>query len=299
MKTIRDVGWVMAVLASMCFANQYTFAGIFGCRSGGGCSTGCGSGGCSTSGCNTNTNTTAQPAPEFNTGFAPRRAPTPTNTPDIDRRPITSIPGPAGPQGPTGLQGPKGDPSVMTKEMLQQIVTTLEDSLYGKLLATIKSDPMFRGKDGAGGAPGMVNEQALAAAVAKHVNKEALAAQVAGMVDKEEVAKQAAMMIDVDAVAIAAAERVDKDAIASVVSASLQGPKDLVYITAKGQKELEDLDRQIYALKAQGVPIMVVKLDPKDTVVKGVPKIHSRATKDTISGLQSVKDYVAKLTPQR
>jgi hypothetical protein len=202
--------------------------------------------------------------------------PRPRTAPSVQQQPQV-VQGPAGPAGPQGPAGPPGPAFTLTPELARSLVIAVKN----ELLAAIKTDPTFRGVDGMDGKDGKDAE----------IDVDAVAAAAAKLVPAPEV--------NVNAIASAAATQIDLAKIAELVkveaAAPVAGPNDIVYVTAKGQPQLVELDKAVYALKAQGSPIIVVKLDPRDTSVHDVPKVHNAATKQTISGLENVAKYVAAL----
>jgi hypothetical protein len=264
----KTLAIALAAVAAMLFAQE---ANAQGCRVGqAGCSVQ--AAGCSTqaAGCSVSAVPAAVSANDVVT-FRPRpRTTTATPQPQV-------VQGPAGPAGPQGPAGPPGPAFTLTPELARSLVIAVKN----ELLAAIKTDPTFRGVDGMDGKDGKDAE----------IDVDAVAAAAAKLVPTQEV--------NVNAIASAAASQIDLAKIAELVKVEaatpVAGPNDIVYVTAKGQPQLVELDKAVYALKAQGSPIIVVKLDPRDTSVHDVPKVHNAATKQTISGLENVAKYVAAL----
>jgi hypothetical protein len=267
---VRTLAIALAAVAALLFAQE---AHGQGCRVGqAGCSVQ--AAGCSVqaAGCSVQAVPAAVSANDVVT-FRPR----PRTAAPVTQTQPQVVQGPAGPAGPQGPAGPPGPAFTLTPELARSLVIAVKN----ELLAAIKTDPTFRGTDGMDGKDGKDAE----------IDIDAVAAAAAKLVPTPEV--------NVNAIASAAASQIDLAKIAELVkveaAAPVAGPNDIVYVTAKGQPQLVELDKAVYALKAQGSPIIVVKLDPRDTSVHDVPKVHNAATKQTISGLENVAKYVAAL----
>jgi hypothetical protein len=319
MKRFRSLMYLTACVAAGLMVTP-AYAGIFGRCGGGGCNVGgCNAGGCNVGGgcnvssCQVQTNANTAVPDQFQLGAVTN--PVTRDEIELASRPIirrntTPTPPPAamppqvvkGEQGPAGPQGPKGEPGApaeWTPELIKQVVAGLKESvapliatqkaeIVNEVVGVLKTDPAFRGQDAA-----PINIENVATAVAEKVDLDVVAQKAAMMiklpeVDEDAIAKRAAAMVKVPTP--------EEIAAAVAVNAPTPAAKEVWYFTSKGATtpELQELDREVYALKAQGKDIVVVKHDPDMTRTKDVPKVYT-ADRKTISGLPSVASYMKSL----
>jgi hypothetical protein len=237
----------------------------------------------------------------INDDFAFKPINRPAVTATVRTPPVAAQP-PAPPQVVKGEKGDKGDPGEITAEQIDQISSAVTNALLPQVLARLKTDDSFRGenglagKDGANGRDGRDGESPDVATIVQAVQ------QQMPKIDVNAIANAAAAQVDEDAIAEKVAGKIDLAKIASMVKIDMPdvvshepASRDYVYITAKGNPSLESLDNQIYALKKAGVPIVVVRLDPRDTKVNDVPKLFDGNKKQTVSGHDNVVQYVSTL----
>lgn len=221
---------------------------------------GCNSNGCSTSGCSTNSGCNVV-----------RRNADPVQISNPAPRPVVTNPAPTPPpQIVKGDKGEKGDPGQITTEQLEQIV----QQVTGNLLTIVKSDPAFRGSDG-------------------NVDPAAIAAQVKGDIlanHLDDIASHVKLP-DVNVAAIAKATV--QEELSRIATSGSSG--NIVYVTARGQSNLIELDRQVQTLKSNGLPVVVITLNPKQVNVEDAPKLYDGNTRQTYSGVQDISQYVASL----
>ena len=71
----------------------------------------------------------------------------------------------------------------------------------------------------------------------------------------------------------------------------------LYFTSTKGCPNCSATDKTVERLKAQGYPITVIDLDPTQTEIRGVPRIHIPREGRDVAGQSNVSTYLGLLVP--
>ena len=72
--------------------------------------------------------------------------------------------------------------------------------------------------------------------------------------------------------------------------------KRLLYFTSKlGCSACAKTDESVRRLKDRGYPITIIDLDPRETEIRGVPRVFHPSSGRDVLGPQAVADYLASV----
>ncbi len=179
--------------------------------------------------------------------------------------------GPAGPRGQDGADGSAGQPGrSVTQEQIEAVVNAWLESNRDAIRGA--AGPAGRdGRNGTDGHPGMLTDA-----------------------DRQQI---------VDDVMLAVRPLIDQ-AIAERPDSSIPPDstpdserKRLLYFTStKGCGECARIDDMVRKLKDRGYPITIIDLDPRETEVKGVPRVYHPSTGRDVRGPIACADYLASVS---
>lgn len=76
------------------------------------------------------------------------------------------------------------------------------------------------------------------------------------------------------------------------------GARVLYFTSSKGCPACAGVDAKIARLKQRGYPITVIDLDPTETTIRGVPRIHIPETGRNVEGIENCLVYLAQIVPR-
>jgi len=172
--------------------------------------------------------------------------------------------GPAGPRGPIGQPGERGPQGEPGRSVRQEDV---EAAVYAYLEANIDRIKGPKGDQGPAGVAGARGERGPAGAA----GPQGLPGESASVPDSPP---------DQPPVDDTTADR-----------------RILYFTSTKGCENCRPTDATVQRLKAQGYPITVIDLDPKETEIRGVPRVHILKDARDVSGQSNVSTYLGLLVP--
>lgn len=184
-----------------------------------------------------------------------------------------------GPVGQTGAMGPAGPPGE------RGLVGVPDNEDIRNWLIGASSDPETRGM--------------LAAVLADLVGEDPRVQSILQRLEVLENAptESAAKDPRVDTI-LARLEALETRPVPDPISTPIADDRRFLYFTStEGCSQCRGTDSTVNRLKALGYPITVIDLDPNETEVRGVPRIHILSDNRSIFGQSDVATYLGLLVP--
>lgn len=227
-----------------------------------------------------------------------------------------------GPQGPKGDAGAAGQPAkeITAAEVAQHLMQTSAGQLRGPQGPAGERGPAgpagAPGQSGPAGQQGKPGDSITAADLQPEIDaavRQALAehAQFSAYPDDVQVERWAQMWVDahrdeidqriisVSGESQSARAELDalKERVKQLESQRARSIDDriLYFTSTKGCTDCGDTDTMAAALKESGYPVTTIDLDPTETIVRGVPRLHIPNQGKTIEGTSDVSSFLKSL----